>query len=71
MKSILFIIISSTVMLLSGCKKDYTCACTNPGGTTNVFTVKDTKSNATKKCSDYYTQYYGGVAWNETSCSIK
>jgi predicted metal-binding protein len=71
MKTILFIIISSTVTLLSGCKKDYTCVCSNPGGTTDVFTVKDTKSNATKKCSDYYAQNVGNVAWNETSCSIK
>lgn len=69
MKTVL-IILATTITLVS-CKKNYTCACTNPGGTTDVFTVKDTKSNATKSCNDYYTQNYSSIAWNETSCTIK
>ena len=56
---------------LSSCKKNYTCACTNPGGTQDVFTVKDTKSNADTKCSDYYDTTYGNIPMNETSCAIK
>ncbi len=62
---------SPAMIAMSGCKKNYTCACTNPGGTTNVFTVKDTKSNADKKCTDYFNQTYGSVPMSETSCAIK
>ena len=69
MKTILVTLFAST--LLIGCKKNYTCSCTNPGGVGDAFTIKDTKCNAQKTCSDYYTKTYGSIPLNETSCSIK
>lgn len=60
-----------TSIFLSSCKKNYTCSCSNPGGTVNVFTVKDTQKNAKKKCDDYYSLNFGNVSLSETSCTIK
>lgn len=56
---------------LTSCKKQYSCECTNPGGSYTAFTVKDTKQKAKQKCDDYYAQNFGTVVFNETSCKIK
>jgi hypothetical protein len=69
MKSILLFI--SVFFILSSCKKEYNCVCTNPGGSEIVFTVKDSKEKAKQKCADYYDQHFASIPWNETSCEIK
>lgn len=58
-------------MILSNCKKNYSCECTNPSGKQIVFTTKDTKKKAEQKCKDYHSQNYANISLNETSCSIK
>ncbi len=69
MKSIFsFILI---LIFLSGCKKEYDCVCTNPGGSQAVFSVKESKSKAKKACSDYYDQHFASIPLNETFCEIK
>ncbi|HEY0030220.1 MAG TPA: hypothetical protein VGC65_05635 [Bacteroidia bacterium] len=67
MKKILFIVACIT---LASCKKEYSCTCTNPSGSTVVFTEKMTKGKASEKCDDYYNDHYGSVPFNETSCEI-
>ena len=59
------------LFITTSCKKNYTCVCRNPSGKFGVFTVNDTKTNASKKCSDYYSQNFGQIPWNETSCDIE
>lgn len=70
MKTTIFIL-ALTLAFCTGCKKSYTCSCTNPGGTTDVFTQKSNKSDAESKCTDYYNGTYGNVPMNETSCKIR
>lgn len=57
--------------LIMSCKKEYTCTCTNPGGSFIAFSEKTTKGKASEKCADYYNQNYGNVPFNETNCSIE
>lgn len=61
----------SIILIFASCKKEYSCVCTNPGGDTIVFTEKNTRGNAKKKCDDYYNEHFASVPWNETSCAIK
>jgi hypothetical protein len=68
-KSIL--LFSATFFILSSCKKEYNCVCTNPGGSEIVFSVKDSKEKAKAKCADYYNEHFASIPWNETSCEIK
>lgn len=68
MKKLIFAI---TVLTFVACKKEYTCQCTNPGGTKDVFTVKDSKKDAESKCTKYYEDNYAHIPLNETICSIK
>ncbi|MCZ8284213.1 MAG: hypothetical protein O9353_02050 [Bacteroidia bacterium] len=71
MKSSLILSILVASALLASCKKEYVCECTNPGGSLTAFRTKDTKRRAEQKCDDYYTQNYGSVVFNETSCKIR
>lgn len=60
-----------SVFLLTACEKEYSCVCTNPGGSNIVFTVKDSRSDAKDKCNQYYQDNFASIPWNETSCEIK
>ena len=71
MKTVKFIVVFTTIIIFSSCKKEYHCVCSNPGGTVAVFTVKNTKKKATNECKDYYNKNYASTPLNETSCSIK
>ena len=70
MKNIILITLTVTLLFSTSCKKNYTCSCTNPGGTIPVFSLNDSKKNATAKCKDYYNSNYSNIPFNETSCSI-
>jgi hypothetical protein len=56
--AVVFAIATSTTMV--SCKKDYTCKCqktyTKSGGSVtvddNIYTYKDTRTKAEKRCSD-------------------
>lgn len=58
------------VVVLTGCKKNYTCACGNMNSTerTPVFEVKDTKKNAKQKCTDYLNSHAVIPEW---TCEIR
>lgn len=59
------------VALMSSCKKEYNCTCSNPGGIGEVKIIRESsKEKAAQKCEDYYNQQYGNIPWNETHCSI-
>lgn len=70
MRKVMLIFIG-TLFIITSCKKDYSCVCSHPGGDEVVFTVKDNKDDAKKKCDDYYNQNFANVPWNETTCEIK
>ncbi len=57
------------VCLLTSCKKDYTCSCSNPGGVFQTYKIKDTKKKAIQKCSDYSKEYQT-MEWSETGCFL-
>jgi len=62
----------TVIALLTSCKKDYTCTCTDPAGNKTIaFTEKTTKGKASAKCDQHYNSTYGSVPFNETSCSIE
>ncbi len=61
----------SFVILFTFCKKEYSGVCVNPGGSTVIFTEKNTKSKADKKCFEYYNDHFASTAMNETGCEIK
>lgn len=69
MKNI-YLILLITVFIVS-CKKNYSCKCTNPGGSYEVFSTKNTYLKAKRMCDDYYKTNFAGVSFNETSCNIK
>ena len=70
MKKALFISISA-LFILTGCKKNYDCTCSDPSGTLVVVTFKDNKGRAKEKCTAYYDQHYGSVPFNQVTCEIK
>lgn len=59
------------MVMLSSCKKNYNCVCSDPNGTLEVVTFKENKGKAQEKCSQYYDQHYGNVAFNQVKCEIK
>lgn len=65
------VLLSACIIVLSGCKKEYECTCSNPGGTQTAFITNDTKHKAKKKCDDYYQSHFASVPMNETSCKIE
>lgn len=71
MKTFALLLLFITSVIMSSCKKEYVCECTNPGGTLTAFRTKDSKKRAKEKCEDYYNQNYGSVVFNETSCKIR
>ena len=58
------------VLMLTSCKKNYTCNCFNPSGVFKTYEIKDTKKKATEKCNDY-SKGYQTEPWSETGCSLK
>ncbi len=58
-------------LFFTACQKEYTCYCTNPGGTSKAFSVKESKNNAESECKKYYDNNFGSIPWNETTCEIK
>ncbi len=70
MKKILLFAIAAAAV--TGCKKDYTCTCTDPSaGVVATFTIKDKKGKASEQCNNYYSEHYGNVPFNQTSCELK
>lgn len=68
LKTILFL---TAIALLTSCKKDYTCTCSDSSGNKTVaFTEKTTEGKASSKCDQHYNTTYGGVPFNDVSCSI-
>jgi hypothetical protein len=61
----LFLLLTS-VMVLSSCKKDYTCSCKDVNGTPNDIPYRGHKKKAEKKC-DYYNQVYANTG---TTCTV-
>ena len=59
------------VLTFFGCKKEYTCNCTTPGGTTQAFTVKDTRKDAEAQCTKFYNDNFAHIPLNETTCEVK
>ena len=51
MKAKIFLMILTTLML-SACKKDYTCMCDDPKIEQSGFKIHDTKSKAERKCGE-------------------
>ena len=70
MKKLFFCAILSAA-LFSGCKKEYTCTCTNPNETVVAFSEKTTEGKAESKCQDYYNDHYGSIPFNETTCTVE
>lgn len=51
-KSIAFSAIAMFVFVFSSCKKDYTCTCTLPGGSTTTTQIENvTKDDAESACN--------------------
>jgi uncharacterized protein YecT (DUF1311 family) len=71
MKISKFILAAFIISAGAGCKKDYTCVCSDTNGTTDVFTVKTTKSKADKQCNEYYNAHYGSITFDQTKCELK
>ena len=63
--------LASSALLMLACRKNYSCACTDPAGTTDVFTIKDSRKNAEIQCKNYYTQHYDSIPLSERSCKLK
>jgi len=54
------ILTMAVVLCLTACKKNYVCECPVFGGNPYTYTIKDTKSKASKKCEDTFTVDGGG-----------
>ena len=59
----LFSLTCLLAFVLSSCKKDYDCVCTNSSGSYTAGTTKDTKSRAKKYCQ--------GLGSGETTCKVQ
>ncbi len=70
MKKII-ILLSSLAIMMSACKKDYTCECvTTPGNSIDKYTIKNvTKKQAQANCVS--TSHDAGGTLVETKCSLK
>jgi hypothetical protein len=64
-----YLSLAAAVMLFTGCKKEYTCECFNPGGVYKVYKVTDTKKKAEKTCASHSEE--PDTTWNEAGCVIK
>ncbi len=51
------------ICMLSACKKDYDCQCTNANGSYVAGTITNTKMRAKKQCQDLST--------GSTTCNLK
>lgn len=51
------------ICMLSACKKDYDCQCTNSNGTYIAGTITNTKMQAKKQCQNLST--------GSTTCTLK
>jgi hypothetical protein len=58
-----------TAIVLTACKKTYTCTCSNPGGVFKIYEIKDTRKKATEECNDYSKEYQT-IPWSESGCSL-
>lgn len=65
------LLITTTVLSLSSCKKERTCSCFNPGGKfETAFTKKTTLKKAKEECEDYGRQYDSPDYFSETFCEL-
>lgn len=62
---------AAAISAFTACQKNYTCACTDPTGQTDVFTIHESRKNAEIKCKDYYSASYDSIPLSERSCKIK
>lgn len=66
------ILLLSSALLFTSCKKEYTCTCTDSSGNKTVaFTEKTTEGKASSKCDQHFNSTYGSVPFNTTTCSIE
>lgn len=70
MKTVL-VLFASTAMLFTSCREEYTCYCTNPGGTNPIFSTKGSFAKAQRECEEYYQENFGSIPWNETMCEAR
>lgn len=65
---------TSSIMLLivaiTGCQKNYTCECKNPGGVSATYKLKETKTKAKSIC-DKHNDEVNSLPWSETYCELK
>jgi len=54
--------------MLSGCKKEYVCICSNSTIDTGGFIIKNTKRKAEKECNEYKTN--GKLNYTPDNCEI-
>lgn len=65
------ILLLSSALLFTSCKKEYTCTCRDSSGNSTVaFSEKTTEGKASSKCDQHYNNTYGSVPFNDVSCSI-
>jgi hypothetical protein len=68
MKKLLFVvaIVATSAVVLSSCKKDYTCTCKDSNGSSVSVTYHTTKSKAKDACNSA-----GSTYGSSYSCSIQ
>lgn len=65
MRLLTFFLFIATAFCFFSCKKDYTCMCPDPLVCDNPgFVIHDTKSHATKTCTDTKNPY------NDSKCIL-
>ena len=52
LKNLSALFVSAFLFILTSCKKDYTCTCTDSTGATSVTTIPDAKKDDAKKACD-------------------
>ena len=58
------------LLLIVGCKKDYTCDCFNPGGIYATYEIHDSKKKAQEKCAEYFEES-NPIPFSESACQLK
>lgn len=72
MKKILLAASSLSLFGFFSCGKSYSCQCTDPTGTYEVFTTNAiNKSTADERCDQYYNDNFTGASKSVTSCKVK
>lgn len=72
MKKILFATSILPLLGVISCGKSYSCQCTDPTGTYEVFTTNArNKSTADERCDQYYNDNFTGTSKSTTTCKIK